>query len=114
MNQANSHCIQWDRYSCGHISGPHEPIHVKFGVLRVFHHVLLKYGNENAEMYKRKFDDVTLRYSYMKITFLCKDALWEDLNVFSDGCELNSANVYPSQRRPTSQQRHPNSLINTL
>ena len=30
---------------------------------RVFHHVLLKYGHENAEMQKRKFDDVTLRYS---------------------------------------------------
>ena len=29
----------------------------------VFHHVLLKYGHENAEMQKRKFDDVTLRYS---------------------------------------------------
>ena len=28
-----------------------------------FHHVLLKYGHENAEMKKRKFDDVTLQYS---------------------------------------------------
>ena len=38
------------RYSCGHISGSHKPIHVKFGV---------KWnGNENAEMRKRKFDDV--------------------------------------------------------
>ena len=26
-------------------------------------HVLLKYGHENAEMQKQKFDDVTLRYS---------------------------------------------------
>ena len=25
--------------------------------------VLLKFGHENAEMQKRKFDDVTLRYS---------------------------------------------------
>ena len=31
--------------------------------VRVFHHVLLKYGHENAEMQKRKFDDVTLQYS---------------------------------------------------
>ena len=31
--------------------------------MRVFHHVLLKFGHENAEMQKRKFDDVTLRYS---------------------------------------------------
>ena len=31
--------------------------------VRVFHHVLLKYGHENAKMQKRKFDDVTLRYS---------------------------------------------------
>ena len=28
-----------------------------------FHHVLLKYSHENAEMQKRKFDDVTLQYS---------------------------------------------------
>ena len=28
-----------------------------------FHHVLLKYGHENAETQKRKFDDVTLQYS---------------------------------------------------
>ena len=28
-----------------------------------FYHVLLKYGHENAEMQKRKFDDVTLQYS---------------------------------------------------
>ena len=31
--------------------------------VRVFHHVLLKYCHENAEMQKRKFDDVTLQYS---------------------------------------------------
>ena len=30
---------------------------------RVFHHVLLKYCHENAEMQKRKFDDITLQYS---------------------------------------------------
>ena len=58
------------RYSCGHISGHHEPIYVKFGVwlsVRVFHHVLLKYGHENDEMQKRKFDDVTLRYSIVRM-----------------------------------------------
>ena len=31
--------------------------------VRVFHHVLLKYCHENAEMQKRKFDDITLQYS---------------------------------------------------
>ena len=31
------------RNSCGQILGPHESIHVKFGV-RIFHHVVLKYG----------------------------------------------------------------------
>ena len=51
------------RYSCGQISGHHEPIHVKFWYVWVVHHVLLKYGHENAEMQKRKFDDVTLQYS---------------------------------------------------
>ena len=30
---------------------------------RVFHHVILKNGHENAEMQKQKFDDVTLQYS---------------------------------------------------
>ena len=34
--------------------------------VRVFHHVLLKYGHENAEMQKRQFDDVTLHYSRLK------------------------------------------------
>ena len=35
--------------------------------VRVFHHVLLKYGHENAEICnKRKFDDVTLQYSIQK------------------------------------------------
>ena len=37
------------RYSWCHISGPHESIYVKFGVLG-FYHVLLKYGHENAKM----------------------------------------------------------------
>ena len=31
--------------------------------VRVFHHILVNYGHENAEMQKRKFDDVTLQYS---------------------------------------------------
>ena len=30
--------------------------------VKVFHHVLLKYGHNNAEIQKRKFDDVTLQY----------------------------------------------------
>ena len=35
-----------------------------------FHHVLLKYGDENAEMQKPKFDDVTLQYSILHICTL--------------------------------------------
>ena len=31
--------------------------------VRVFHHIVLKYDHENAEMQKRQFYDVTLRYS---------------------------------------------------
>ena len=50
------------RYSWRHISGYHEPIHVKFGV-RGFLPCSMKYCHENAEMQKRKFDDVTLQYS---------------------------------------------------
>ena len=42
------------RYSCYHISGPHERIHVIWCV-RDFHHVLLKYVHENAEMQKQTF-----------------------------------------------------------
>ena len=33
----------------------------------VFHHDLLKYGQENAEMPKQTFDDATLRYSILDI-----------------------------------------------
>ena len=35
--------------------------------VRVFHLVLLKYSHENAEMQKRKFDDVTLQYSILSV-----------------------------------------------
>ena len=38
------------RYSCGRISGLHEPIHEKIWCVRIGHYVLLKYGHENAEM----------------------------------------------------------------
>ena len=61
------------RYSCGHISGHHEPNSCQIWCTRVFHHVLLKYGHENAEMQKKKkkkkkFDDVTLQYSIVDYT----------------------------------------------
>ena len=36
--------------------------------VRVFHHVLLKYGHENAEIQKSKYDDVTLQYSICRFT----------------------------------------------
>ena len=39
---------------------------------RVFHHVLVKYGHENAEMLKRKFDDFTLQYSILTPRFWSK------------------------------------------
>ena len=39
-------------YSRDNISGPHGPILVKFGVF-----IILKYGHENAEIQKRKFDN---------------------------------------------------------
>ena len=54
------------RYSCGHILGPLWTDSCKIWCLRVFfffYHVLRKYGYENAEMRKRKFDDITLQYS---------------------------------------------------
>ena len=50
------------RYSCGHILGHHEPIHVKFGAWRCFI-MLYQNGHENAEMQTKNVDDVTLRYS---------------------------------------------------
>ena len=34
--------------------------------VRAFHHVLLKYGHENAEMQKKKLDDVKLQYCILK------------------------------------------------
>ena len=44
------------------ILSTHEQIHVKWCV-RVFYNVILKNGQEYAEMQKQKFDDVTLWYS---------------------------------------------------
>ena len=35
----------------------------KIWYVEVFRHVLLKYGHENVEKQKQKFDDVTLWYS---------------------------------------------------
>ena len=47
-----------------YLGPPWKPIHVKFGVQGFFfYYVLLKYGHENAEMQKGKFDDITLQYS---------------------------------------------------
>ena len=46
------------RYSCGHILGHHEPIHVKFGVWRFFimlYRNMKKKNHENAEMQKKIF-----------------------------------------------------------
>ena len=44
--------------------GPPRTNSCQMWCVRVFHHVLLKYCHENAEMQKRKFDDVTLQYSH--------------------------------------------------
>ena len=38
--------------------------------VRVFHHALLKYGHENAEIQKRKFDVITLQYSICVILLI--------------------------------------------
>ena len=43
--------------------GPPETNSCQIWYVRVFHHVLLKYCHENAEMQNRKFDDITLQYS---------------------------------------------------
>ena len=43
--------------------------------VRVFHHVQLKYGNENAKMQQRKFDEVILRYSIMSMTINTTDII---------------------------------------
>ena len=61
--QFTLHSMGLIRYWCGHISGHHEPIQKQIGEGFFFYHVLLTYGHESAEMQKRKFDDVTLRYS---------------------------------------------------
>ena len=65
MNQVNLHCFQsfsmgLIRYSYSHISGHHEPINVKFGVWGFFIMFYWKFGHENVQMQKLKFDDVTL------------------------------------------------------
>ena len=47
----------------GHISGPNEPIHVNVGVWGVFIMFYWNMAIKSAEMQKRKFVDVTVRYS---------------------------------------------------
>ena len=54
------------RYSCNAAISRATMNHfMSIWCVRVFHYVLLKYCHENAEMQKRKFDDVTLRYSIL-------------------------------------------------
>ena len=48
--------------------GPPSTNSCQIWCVRVFHHVLLKHCHENAEMQKRKFDDVTLQYSIIWIS----------------------------------------------
>ena len=43
----------------------------------VFHYVLLKYGHENAEIQKRKSDDVTLWYSIGHLLYYVLDESYE-------------------------------------
>ena len=64
-NQDNLHWFQWGYlYSCmWPYLRPPWTNSCQIWCVRVFHHVLLKYGHENTETQKtRKFDDVTLRY----------------------------------------------------
>ena len=51
------------RYSCSRYLGSPWTNSCQIWCVRIFHHVLLKYGHESAEMQKRKFDDVKLQYS---------------------------------------------------
>ena len=47
------------RYSCGHISGPHKPIHVKFGVCGFF---IIFYWNIVMKMVKCKIEKLMTSY----------------------------------------------------
>ena len=47
------------RYSCGHISGHHEPIHVKFGVWGIF---IMFYWNMLMKMLKCKKKEIWWRH----------------------------------------------------
>ena len=53
MDQANLHSFQWATIN---------QFMSNLVCEGFFYHILLKYGDENAEMQKRKFDDVTLQY----------------------------------------------------
>ena len=58
-NRANLHWFQWGRirYSCGHISGPHEPIPTKFG-LWMFFIMLHRYMVSKTLKCNKSFCDV--------------------------------------------------------
>ena len=60
------------RYSCSHISGHHEPIHVKSGVwgflIMLYKNMvmkMLKCKKKKKKKKKRKFDEVTLQYTLL-------------------------------------------------
>ena len=55
--------------------------------MRDGHYVLLKYGHENAEMQKQKFDDITLCYSI-------------GINMYHNFFLLFSALISVRQKRP--------------
>ena len=52
------------KYLCGHISGNHEQIHVKFGVWG-FSSCFTEYGHKNAEMQKKK-----IKWRHTSVLFL--------------------------------------------
>ena len=56
--------------------GPYEPIYVKFGVLGFFHHVLLKYGHENAEILMQKQQFVTSHFGTLYGYTLYGSEIW--------------------------------------
>ena len=72
-------------YSGSHISGHHEPIHVKL-VCEGFYEISTEIWSENPEMQKRKFDDVTLRYSMEVLVKPLQEELGHYDHILVDDC----------------------------
>ena len=88
-NQFTLHSMWLIMYSCGHISGPHERIRIKFGVLGFFI-IIMIYWNIRMKMLKCKNESLMTShfgtlwsklYKFLKTFWKSVDAIFKDVSV---------------------------------